>query len=255
MANVAKSRFLAAASYDLRQPLQTLALLQGLLSKMVEGDEAKKLVTRLDQTLGAISGMLNTLLDLNQIEAGTVRTETVSFPINDLLSRMRDEFGYHAQAKGLVMRVVPCSQFIHSDPHLLEQMVRNLLSNALKYTEQGKVLLGCRRHGDVLNIEVGDTGIGIPTGELHAIFEEYHQIDNDARERSRGLGLGLSIVQRLGNMLGHRISVRSLPGSGSLFRVEVKLAPGEVSSDQLHLSREIEEARLNRRAEPGSFLS
>ena len=239
MANVAKSRFLAAASHDLRQPLQTLALLQGLLSKMVTGDEAQKLVDRLDQTLGAISAMLNTLLDLNQIEAGTVRTETVNFPINDLLMRMRDEFGYHAQAQGLVMRVVPCGLSIHSDPHLLEQMIRNLLSNALKYTKEGKVLVGCRRHGDVLNIEVGDTGIGIPASELHAIFEEYHQLDNDARERGRGLGLGLSIVQRLGNMLGHRVSVRSLPGSGSLFCIEVKLAPDDAASDHLPRSHEI----------------
>ncbi len=254
MANVAKSRFLAAASHDLRQPLQTLALLQGLLSKMVTGDEAQKLVDRLDQTLGAISGMLNTLLDLNQIEAGTVRTETVSFPINNLLNSMRDEFGYHAQAKGLVMRVVPCSQFIHSDPHLLEQMVRNLLSNALKYTNQGKVLLGCRRHGDVLDIEVGDTGIGIPTGEIEAIFEEYHQIDNDARERSRGLGLGLSIVQRLGNMLDHRVSVRSLLGSGSLFRIEVKLAPDGAASAQLHPARETESVAHEPARGAGSIL-
>ena len=123
------------------------------------------------------------------------------------------------------MRVVPCGLSIHSDPRLLEQIIRNLLSNALKYTKRGKVLLGCRRRKGMLSIEIWDTGIGIPNEELQAIFEEYHQLDNAARERSRGLGLGLSIVQRLGNLLGHRVSVRSRPGKGSVFAIEVMLAP------------------------------
>ena len=189
-ANTAKSRFLAAASHDLRQPLQTLALLQGLLANGVEGENNKRLVARLDDTLGAMSGMLNTLLDINQIEAGIVRAELATFPINGLLNRLRDEFGYPAQAQGLTLRVVPCSLSVHSDTRLLEQIVRNLLSNALKYTKRGGVLLGCRRRHGVLSIEVWDTGVGIPETEQAAIFEEYHQLDNAARERSRGLGLG-----------------------------------------------------------------
>jgi two-component system CheB/CheR fusion protein len=225
LANVAKSRFLAAASHDLRQPLQTLALLQGQLAKIVEGGRAQKLVARLDDTLGAMSGMLNTLLDINQIEAGTVRTEMVIFPINDLFDRLRDEFTYHAQAHKLALRVVACGLSIYSDPRLLEQMIRNLLSNALKYTKHGKVLLGCRRREGMLSIEIWDTGVGIPDEELHAIFEEYHQLDNAARERSRGLGLGLSIVQRLGNLLGHRVRVRSRPGKGSVFAIEIIFPP------------------------------
>jgi two-component system CheB/CheR fusion protein len=223
LATVAKSRFLAAASHDLRQPLQTLALLQGLLSKAVEGEKAQKLVGRLDETLGAIRGMLNALLDINQIEAGVVRAEKVDFPINDLLSRLKNEFVYHAQAQGIALRVVPCGLSIHSDPRLLEQMIRNLLSNALKYTKRGKVLLGCRRREGALSIEILDTGVGIPGEELQAIFEEYHQLDNAVREQGRGFGLGLSIVQRLGNLLGHRIRVRSAPGKGSAFAVEVLL--------------------------------
>jgi two-component system CheB/CheR fusion protein len=224
-ASVAKSRFLAAASHDLRQPLQTLSLLQGLLERTVEGERAEKLVARFGKTLGAMSGMLNTLLDVNQIEAGVVHTEAVSFPINDLLERLRDEFTDQAQSNGLALRVVPCGAAIDSDPRLLEQMISNLLSNALKYTRQGKVLLGCRRHGETLSIEVWDTGIGIPEAELRAIFEEYHQLDNAARERNRGLGLGLAIVQRLGDLLGHRISVRSRPGKGSVFAIAVALSP------------------------------
>ena len=231
LANAAKSRFLAAASHDLRQPLQTLALLQGLLAKTVEGERAEKLVARLDETLGAMTGMLNALLDINQIEAGNVRPEVVSFPIDDLLSRLRDEFAYHAHAQGLMFRTVPCSLPVQSDPLLLEQMIRNLLSNALKYTSHGKVLLGCRRRRGILSIEVWDTGVGIPDEELQAVFEEYHQLGNAARERSRGLGLGLSIVQRLGNLLGHRVRVRSRPGKGSVFAIEIVLQPGEMAPE------------------------
>ncbi len=211
----------------MRQPLQTLVLLQGLLAKTVEGEKAQKLVARLDETVGAMSNMLNTLLDINQIDAGAVRAETVSFPVKGLLDRLRDEFAYHAQAQaeGPVLRVVPCSLSLQTDPRLLEQMLRNLLSNALKYTTSGKVLLGCRRRKGKLSIEVWDTGVGIPEAEFQAIFDEYHQLDNAARQRSRGLGLGLSIVRRLGNLLGHRVSVRSELGKGSVFAIEVALPP------------------------------
>ena len=229
LANLAKSRFLAAASHDLRQPLQTLALVHGLLAKTVEGEKAQKLVARLDETLAAISGMLNTLLDINQIEAGTVRADFVSFPIKDLLVRLRDEFAYHAEAKGLALRVVPCGLSVHSDPRLLEQMVRNLLTNAVKYTKRGKVLLGCRRREGKLAIEIWDTGIGIPETELDAIFDEYHQLDNGARERSRGLGLGLAIVRRLASLLGHDVRVRSRLDRGSVFAIDVALLADEAA--------------------------
>ena len=222
-ANAAKSRFLAAASHDLRQPLQTLTLLQGLLAKSVTGDRPQELVRRVDETLSAMSGMLNALLDINKIEAGTVNADKVRFRLNDLFDRLRDEFGYPAQAKRLALRVVKCDLSIETDPHLLEQMIRNLLANALKYTKTGKVLLGCRRRRGQLSIQIWDTGVGIPGNELLAIFEEYHQLDNAARERSRGLGLGLSIVQRLGVLLDHRVTVRSTPGKGSVFSIDIAL--------------------------------
>ena len=224
-ANLAKSRFLAAASHDLRQPLQTLVLLQGLLARAVEDGKGKKLVARLDETLGAMTGMLDALLDLNQIEAGVVRADMADCLVGPLLDKLRDEFAYHASAKGLVLHVMPCGATVRTDPRLLEQMLRNLVSNALKYTEHGRVLLGCRRRGDTLRIEVWDTGIGIPDGELQAVFDEYHQVGNEARERSRGLGLGLSIVHRLGALLGHRVLARSQPGKGSVFSIEVARVP------------------------------
>ena len=225
VANLGKTRFLAAASHDLRQPLQTLVLLHDMLAKNVTTEKAKKLVERLDETVGSMTGMLNALLDINQIEAGTVVTEKTTFQINELLQRMHGEFAFHAQAQGLTLHVVPCSLMINTDARLLEQMIRNLVSNALKYTKTGKVLLGCRRQKDKISIEIWDTGIGIPIKEQQAIFDEYHQLDNSARERSRGLGLGLSIVKRLGILLDHRVTVRSQHGHGSGFSIEVKFHP------------------------------
>jgi two-component system CheB/CheR fusion protein len=230
LTNIAKSRFLAAASHDLRQPLQSLSLLQSLLTQSADGENAVKLVARLGQTLDSMTGMLNVLLDINQIEAGAVQPEQVDFVLDDLFSRMRDEFASLAQAQRLEFRVRTCALRVHSDPRLLEQMVRNLLANAFKYTRTGRILLGCRKTGTKMRIEIWDTGIGISENELHVIFDEFHQIDNAARERSKGLGLGLSIVQRLGALLDHDIGVRSKLGKGSVFSIEVPLATYTVAS-------------------------
>ena len=232
-ANIGKSRFLAAASHDLRQPLQTISLIQGLLEKRIHDDTTLKLVRRLDDSVGTMSSMLDKLLDINQLEAGTVRPEIIDFPINALLAEMRSELTYHTATGGLGWSVVSSGLTVRSDPRLLEQIVRNLLSNAVKYTTRGKLLLGCRRHGDTLRIEVWDTGPGIPALELRAIFEEFHQLENPARERSKGLGLGLSIVQRLAKLLGHKIDVRSRLGMGSVFTVEVPVGQVDVGKSLL----------------------
>jgi two-component system CheB/CheR fusion protein len=222
-ANLGKSRFLAAASHDLRQPLQTLSFLQGLLAKNVTGERVSRLVDRLDETVKAMSGMLDTLLDINQLEAGIVRHEIVDFPVNAVLDELRTQFAHYERAGRLDLHVVSSSLSVRSDQRLLTQMIGNLVSNAVKYTEAGRILLGCRRHGDKLRIEVWDTGIGIPAEQLSAIFEEFHQLDNPARERSKGVGLGLAIVQRLADLLGHAIDVRSSPGKGSVFAIEVPI--------------------------------
>jgi len=230
-ANTAKSRFLAAASHDLRQPLQTLALLHGLLAKRVTGEKEHELIARVDEALGSMRSMLNTLLDINQLEVGAVDAKIADCPMSEILERLRDELTYHAHAAGVGLRVMPCRLSVRSDPRLLEQMIRNLLSNALKYTQRGSVLVGCRRREGKLHIEIWDTGLGIPESELQAIFEEYHQVGAAARQRSLGLGLGLSIVKSLSELLGHPIRVRSLPGKGSMFSIEVPLTfPGDTAA-------------------------
>lgn len=220
-ANAAKSRFLAAASHDLRQPLQTLALLQGLLARTVTDPQALNLVMRFDQTIGAMTGMLDTLLDINQIETGVVRARIGVVALDLLFRRINADYAVQAESAGLRLKVVPCGLSVRTDAALLEQILRNLVSNAIKYTKAGRVLLGGRRHGDVIRIEVWDSGIGIAGDHLDAIFEEYRQLDNPVRERSRGLGLGLSIVRRLAELLDHPLRVRSVPGKGSVFAIEV----------------------------------
>jgi two-component system CheB/CheR fusion protein len=229
-ANLAKSRFLAAASHDLRQPLQVMRLISALLAKAEHAQPAAELVTRLDHAIDSMAEMLNALLDINQIDAGVVQPVKASFPVQDLLTTLEREFSYLASAQNLVLRVVPSSLSINSDASLLEQMLRNLLANALKYTQQGGVLLGCRHAGPNLRIEIWDTGIGIASTQLREIFEEYRQIGNEARARGQGLGLGLSIVKRLGELLGHEVRVRSWPGHGSVFSVEVPMAAARAAT-------------------------
>ena len=225
-ANAAKSRFLAAASHDLRQPLQALALLKDFLAPNVTGERAAELMARFDKTLGALSGMLDVLLNISQIEAGAVQPEPAVFPVGEMLERLHGEFLAVTEARDLSFRFMPSAAWIESDPRLLEQMVRNLLGNAVKYTRTGRILLGCRRRGQHLRIEVWDTGIGIEASQLESIFEEFHQVDNPARESGLGLGLGLSIVRRLGRLLRHPVDVRSVPGRGSVFAISVPLRKG-----------------------------
>jgi two-component system CheB/CheR fusion protein len=242
-ANLGKSRFLAAASHDLRQPLQTISLLHEILSKKIKDEDTLRLVGRLDETVSAMASMLDTLLDINQLEAGIVRRQMVDFPINTVLDHLQAQFSFHAAAHRLGWRVVPSSLSVCSDPRLLEQMIRNLLSNAVKYTTEGKILLGCRRRGEKLRVEVWDTGIGIPEDQLQEIFEEFRQLDNPARERSKGLGLGLAIVERLADLLGHTVYVRSRPGKGSVFGIEVPLGQGAPHWRPHQYSHEATEAR------------
>ncbi len=224
-ATEAKSQFLSAASHDLRQPLQTLKLLHGLLERNVGEGQARTFVQRMGETLSSMLGILNSVLDINQIEAGMVEPQIVSFAIGDLLGRLFKEFYYPAQAAGLQLRVVPSSLAVRTDPRLFEQIVRNLLSNALKYTPSGKILVGCRRRGTKVRFEVWDTGIGIPENHIEDVFQEYLQLDAPAGTEDRGLGLGLSIVKRLSELLELRVVVQSRLHKGSAFMIEIDHAP------------------------------
>ncbi|TAD87214.1 MAG: response regulator [Alphaproteobacteria bacterium] len=221
---VAKTRFLAAASHDLRQPLQNLQLLQGLMARASSDEAVHALMMRFDTALNAMSGMLNALLDVNRIGAGVVQVNLTPVPIQPLMARLDAELSGIAETNGVDLRTIKCGLSVTTDPMLLEQILRNFLSNALKYTERGRILFGCRRRGEVLSIEVWDTGIGIPHHELPVIFDEYHQVANAVRTSNKGMGLGLTIVRHLAELLGHSVRVDSQLHRGSSFAIDVPIA-------------------------------
>ena len=220
----AKSRFLAAASHDLRQPLQSMALLHNLLSRKKRSTEGARLAALMDLTLTSMTAMLDSMLDVNRIETGIVRPEMRSVAIRPVMQSLAEEFRTACEVKGLKLRVVPCQAWVRTDPQLLAQMLRNLLSNALKYTPKGGILIGCRRRGGDLTILVCDTGVGVATSETEKIFDAYHQGKNAAALAGTGLGLGLSIVKRLSELMDHPISVLSKPGKGSSFMITMSIA-------------------------------
>ena len=224
-ANLAKSRFLAAASHDLRQPLQTLSLLSGTLALKLQDSELEAIVEKQRSSIKTIQGLLNALLDISRLEAGVITPEISTFPVADLLTNLHSSFAVLAQEKGLVLKIVPCSCMVRSDFHLLGQILANLVANAIKYTENGKILIGCRRRSGFMRIEVWDTGRGIAQDQQQAIFEEFYQTDNPARNREKGFGLGLAIVQRLAQLLDHGVELGSKLGKGSCFMVKVLREP------------------------------
>ncbi len=218
-ANAGKSRFLAAASHDLRQPLHALNLLNRSLERRL-GDTAEAAIVGKQATvLRSMGGIVDSLLDINQLESGVIKPEVRDCRVATILSDVHTECRGAALEKGLELRMVSCGAAIRSDPGLLREILRNLVANAIKYTRRGRVLIGCRRLGNLLRIEVWDTGIGIPECERERLFEDFYQVDNPGRDPYRGRGLGLAIVQRLCGLLGHPLEVRSTPGKGSCFAV------------------------------------
>lgn len=215
-ADRAKSIFLAAASHDLRQPLQTLRFLQGALEEQHPDPQEQGIIADIGHSIDTMSSMLTSLLDINRLETGNLRPSKSDFAMNEIFGSVATDLLWQLKEKGLQWRVVSSDLVVRSDKRMLEEMIRNLLSNAIRYTDRGKILLGCRRVRDKIRIEVWDTGIGIPGDQLPHIFEEYYC---DA-ERG-GFGLGLAIVGRLGEILDHRVDVRSTPGKGSAFSIEV----------------------------------
>ena len=223
-AAAARSRFLATASHDLRQPLQALGLLIAVLRESSTNKESQETINDISHAHRIMGDMLNSILDISRLDAGIISPEIISFRVNDVLDRQRRTFGRLANERGLDLRVVPCNVNIRSDPALLGRILENFVSNATRYTQLGKILLGCRRHGDRLRIEVWDTGIGIAEANIENIFEEFCQLGNPMRDRDRGLGLGLALVRRFSRILDHPIRTKSTQGKGSMFSVVVPIA-------------------------------
>ena len=222
-ASLAKTRFLASASHDLRQPVHALGLFVGALRGYNLDTEPRLLVDRIEESVSAMDGLFSALLDISRLDAGVVAPEWQVFAIQPLLDRVLRDYAVEASAKGVSLRAHKAGWFVRSDPVLLERILRNLVSNAVRYTDRGGVLVGCRKRA-ALRIEVWDTGKGIPQAHLQRVFEEFYQLDNPERDRARGLGLGLAIVRRLAGLLGHAVQIASRPGRGSVFSVEVPLA-------------------------------
>ncbi len=222
-ANISKTRFLAAASHDILQPLNAARLYVTSLVERQNGGEDSRLVENIDDSLEAIEEILGALLDISRLDAGAMAISISSFKMADLMRSLEIEFAPIARAKGLELTFVPCSLPVESDRSLLRRLLQNFISNAIKYTPRGRVLVGCRRHGQSLRIGVYDTGVGIPVTKRGEIFKEFHRLEQGARI-ARGLGLGLSIVERLARVLNHGIAIDANEGGGSVFSVTVPVA-------------------------------
>src|SRR5262245_39531026 len=241
LANTAKSRFLAMASHDLRQPLHALGLFVGHLLTPLEPVERTKMIERVDAAVREMNAMFNSLLDISKLDAGVLMPKIVEFSIARLLQNVETTFDQATRQKGLHLRVVRTDAWVRSDPLLLERILLNLISNAMRYTLRGGIVVGCRRRGEMLRVEVWDSGPGIPEDHRQSIFGEFFQLPNRERDYG-GLGLGLAIVDRLCRLLNHEIELTSTVGRGSRFTVLVPLAPEGVTS--------VEPARL---PYPGTF--
>ncbi|HVJ56159.1 MAG TPA: hybrid sensor histidine kinase/response regulator [Aliidongia sp.] len=241
-ANLAKSQFLAAASHDLRQPLHALGLFSASLKGLTLDAEGEEVVARIHDNVGALETLFDALLDISRLDAGTVRPAPESIDIGTLLARLGQYFEVPAREKSLRLVFVSHGERVHADPMLLERILSNLIANAIRYTEQGGVLVGCRRRGEKLSIEVWDTGIGIALADRQKIFQEFIQLGNPERDRRKGMGLGLAIAQRTASLIGTAITLDSHPGRGSVFRIVLPLtdapltapaAPAEAGLDRV----------------------
>lgn len=231
LANLAKSRFLATASHDLRQPLHALGLFVAQLRGHISAPAAKRVLGSIDDSISAMNELFSALLDMSKLDAGVLAPTISDFPVDRLLGRVRETFTGPALEKGLSLHVVPSSAWVRSDFILLERILLNLASNAARYTSQGGIVIGCRRRGGRLRVEVWDSGPGIAENQFERIFDEFYRLE-DARDQPGGLGLGLAIVARLGQLLGHPIELRSRLGRGSCFAV---LAP--IAAPQAHVAQ------------------
>ena len=261
-AHHARSRFFAAASHDLRQPLHALSLFVAALKARNQQTEAQTLIENIEASTAALELLFNALLDISRLDAGTIEVHPVHFPLQKMLCDLEQQFGAVAAERRLRLRFRPCDITLYSDPLLIERIMVNLIANAIRYTDDGGVLVACRRRGRMVRLSVIDTGRGIPPDQQESVFHEFVQLHNPARDRSKGLGLGLAIVSRLGRLLGHRVDLRSRPDHGSMFSLDVPCgdaslirppapasAPGPIPADALVLLVDDESAILRGMAE------
>ena len=227
-ANRAKSSFLASASHDLRQPIHALGLFISALRGRTMDEEAHLLVDHISGSVGAMDDLFASLLDISKLDADVVQANVEPMAIAPLLERLYRECLGDAATKPIELRHVRCNAVVNSDPILLERVLRNIISNAVRYTDAGRILVGCRHREAEISIEVWDTGCGIAPSQQEHIFQEFYQIDNPERDRSKGLGLGLAIVKRIAPLIGSVLTFESQPGRGSVFRLSVPRAAGGV---------------------------
>jgi Na+/proline symporter/signal transduction histidine kinase len=243
-ANVSKTRFLAAASHDILQPLNAARLYVTSLIERQGGGNDAQLVGNIDASLDAVEEIFGALLDISRLDTGAMKPEITSFRMDELLRQLEVEFTPLAQERGLRLRFMPCSLAVESDRRLLRRLLQNLISNAIKYTPRGRVLVGCRRRRRRLRIDVYDTGLGIPSSKKRAIFQEFHRLDQGAKV-ARGLGLGLSIVERIARVLDCKIGVVSTVGRGSHFSVEAPLSAAVPVKQHQRMAREVDRIQLS----------
>ena len=231
-ANKAKSLFLASASHDLRQPLNAMQMYIAALQSKVKDKEIMRIIEDINSVSISTARLLNALLDVSELEVGAIKPRFESFSVNNMLISIFQSFLPLAKDKGLNFRVVPSSLYVRSDPALLERILGNFMSNAIRYTNKGSVLIGCRKRGDKVVIEVWDTGCGISDDQMSLIYEDFYQIENKERDRGKGLGLGLALAKRLAESLEHSINSKSTLGAGSCFSVAVDIAENNTENNQ-----------------------
>ena len=233
-ANHSKSRFLAAVSHDLTQPLNAAKLFtSSLLEMLPPADEPARIARHIDDALGATEDLITDLLDISRLEAGKFKAKKLDFALRDVFDNLKAEFGVLAQAGGIQFSVVESGVAVYSDVRLLRRVLQNFLTNAFRYNPGGRVLLGCRRLGDKVRIEVWDNGPGIPADKQEAIFDEFSRLDHSRTAREQGLGLGLAIARGIALVLGHNLTLRSWSGAGSVFAITLNLATRPVATTQV----------------------
>ncbi len=220
-ANLAKSRFLAAATHDLRQPMHALVLFVAALKERIHYPEVSRIVHSIELSVTAMQGMFNALLDISRLDAGVLQAHPRDFYLQSLFDRLLLDFTPHAMEKQVRLSVVPTRTIVRTDPVLLERILMNLISNGIRYTNEGGVVVGCRRSKGGVRIEVWDSGPGIPPHRQKEIFQEFVQLSNPERDRNKGLGLGLAIVDRMARLLGSQIEIKSVEDRGSVFSIKV----------------------------------